>query len=102
MVGNEGNLDRLHRARDEWAGPDGCAPAVHEHLRDHANQVRAGIAEVHIGHDLAGVRLRPGDLVTTVSGTYTVGVDGRCYAGETASAPPPGLEIGRASCRERV
>lgn len=93
MSGNEANLDGLRAARDGRAAAHGHAPAMHEHLRHHENQVRAGVAEIHIGHDLAGVRLRPGDLVTTVAGTYTVGGDGRCYAGATAAAPPPGLEI---------
>jgi hypothetical protein len=56
------------------------AGAMHAYLQDHANQVGAGIAEVHVGAGLAEVRLRSGDLVTTPDFTATVGPDGRLYA----------------------
>ncbi|WP_203924443.1 hypothetical protein [Rugosimonospora africana] len=56
------------------------ASAIHTYLQDQSKQVGAGIAEVYVGGDLADVRVRPGDLVTTADFAATVGPDGRLYA----------------------
>ena len=80
----EAQPDARAHPGDEWA----AQPAIHGldesglylHLQDHHNQVRAGLAEIYIGSDLAGVRLRPGDMVTTGERVWLVDVNDRGVA----------------------